>query len=336
MLRLPAIALAASMLLAASAAAQPACLPRPVTTPDSTGRLPSLQLGLAPAPTLCAYDMQDAPAGLGCWTVDAAKGALSASTTTGLPGHGRRVRADAAGCIDGFCVASGAAPPEPRLFAVSSSGTHAAMLDDEAVHVFDVRTKMRTVSIKLSDPQASDTTNVSNVPVRLLFVDDTIFVVGSDAGPFIGVWQFKADGRRLGRIVRNTQSGADGETFNVFQGSVSLLGAGHIALTDAGLRSMLVVPIGEGKPRLIRRTTASAPCSKTHMERMAEGDLTLPAACRAVVRRQFEPYFDASLVQLASGDFLVALTGPAQGELALLDARTLAEKRRIKPAKCPR
>lgn len=315
-----------------AAVAQSACLPKALFQENPDGRLPVLDLARDGAEAkLCAWSTGEPPKSLGCWTINPANGAVSASASSSLPGHGVRALPDATGCIDGYCVPLAGSPPSPRLFAVSTSGAHVVVQDEEALHVFEAATKTKTAAIKLSEPSAPQDTNVTNVPVRLLFADDTIYVVGSDAGPWIAVWRFGREGQRMGVIKRPGTA----EAFNAFEGAVNILDGQHVALADAGARAVLLVPVSGGAGKIIKRTVSHAPCTKSHMLQMAEGDLNLPSACRSAVRQRFEPYFDAPFVRLTSGAFLALLTGPAHGQISILNASTLAETARRPLARCP-
>lgn len=330
MLRVLACLFAATLPAVATAAAQPACLPAAVFAADGNGRMPSLDLGFVGAvPTLCARDATDRAALIGCWTVNPARGALTAAGARALPGHGRRAVPDTAGCTEGYCVAPSA---ETRLLATSTDGAHAVVLADAALHVFDAATKARTARIPLADPAAPDHTNVSNTPIKLLYAADTIYVVGSDAGPFIGVWAFKQDGRRLGLVKISADPAS--EAFNIFNGGINIVDGTDIALADAGLQTMLFVSVATSARQRLKRAVSPAPCTRKHMQSFAEGDLSLPPACRNAIRARFEPYLAMSALRLANGDVLTTLTGPAHGQLALLAGRTLAERKRIQLLRC--
>lgn len=327
------------MLLAAGltpglARAQPACLPLSLFPQKEDDLVPALDLGLvANVPTLCARRRDESAGLLGCWTIDAKTGALSVSTATNLPGQSQRGKTDPSGCIEGYCTAPKAAADELLLWAVSTDGAHAVILREQALHVFDGKAKTQTGVIPLSDSAAPDTSNVSNMPVRILYVADTIYVVGSDAGPFIGVWPFRQDGKRMGFVTEKQSE----QAYSVYLGTANVLDDTRVALANAGLRSMLVLSPGAGQRQEITRNVGRAPCTKQEMENVGFGDLDrLSAGCRKTVAARFEPYFDLAPIRLPSGHFLAALSGKGRGSLAILDGRTLTERQRLKLRRCTR
>jgi hypothetical protein len=319
------------LLVPALASAQSVCLPKSVVQKDADGRLPTLDLRGGATPTFCASNPGDPPSTLGCWTIAGTKGALTRSSATSLRGQSIAAVPDASGCIDGYCAPLLYSPASVRLVAASADSAHVVVQDEKSLHVFDEATKARIASIALSDETAPPESNVTNQPVRLLFVAGIIYVAGSDAGPFIAVWRFRTDGTRLGRINRPGSA----EAFNVFAGAVTIFDDKHIALTDAGLRHMALIPRAGGGGRLVTRVVRHAPCTRLQMETMSEGDLNLSGACRKVVRLNFEPFFGAPLVGLPSRDVLALLSGPQQGRIAILRGGDLTEIRRATLRICP-
>jgi len=337
---------AATIVSPAIAFADPACLPRALFPPDQESAPPKLDLGLiAGVPTLCGLNDANTSGVTGCWTVNAATGELTTSTTTTLPGHSQRGKTDANGCIEGFCPSPKANSDELLLWATSTDGAHAAILRDYVLYVFDTSTKAQTAVIPLSDEKAAENTNVSNEPMEILYAGNAIYVVGADAGPYTAVWSFKDDGTRAGIIPPNSSDERSGG-YSVYGGGVNVIDDEHIALIDAGLQTMLVVTAADGKRETLSRTISTAPCTKEevlyHLDlgdiEIGDGDaatqIGVSSACHATIVKNFEPYFDLDPVQLPSGDFLAALSGKARGTLAILDGKTLVEKSRIELARC--
>jgi hypothetical protein len=328
------------------ARAEPACLPLSLFPQEQGDGKQVLDLGLiANVPTLCAYSNWLHTGLLGCWAVDPAAATLSVSTATSLPGHSQRGKTDANGCIEGYCPAPKPDVDELLMWAVSTDGAHAAILREgtlgegdspgrrEALHVFDRRTKARTATIPLADDKAPANTNAGNSAVRFFYLGGTIYVAGSDAGPYIAVWAFEEGGRRLGMIEEASKP--HGHSYSIFNGGLNVIGDSHIALVDAGLQTMLILsPAGETRQLLVRRVSR-APCTEQEMDRFNYWDYdTLSKGCRKTVARSFEPYIDLVPVRLPSGDFLAALSGGGRGTLAILDGNTLREKRRIVLPRC--
>jgi hypothetical protein len=158
---------------------------------------------------------------------------------------------------------------------------------------------------------------------------DTLFVIGTDAGPFTGVWVFKEDGRRVGQVR------TDADALNIFQGGYGILGRDIVALADAGLQNMIVVTGANAVRQSTKRTTSYAPCTTDQFEQWMRGEDTGKGACKRVLAANYAPYIDISPAQLPSGDIITTLSGPAQGYLAVLNPVDLTEKYRIRLARCP-
>jgi hypothetical protein len=332
MFRLSSLAMSALLLAATFAAAQPACLPKSVFEKNSNKELPVIDLGyIDNVLTLCAYERAlNADRLLGCWTVNSTTAALGASAAKTIPGRGRRIDLDAQGCVNGYCIT-----PIPQsdgdsgpFFAVSTDGTHAAILTNTLLYIFATSTKAKVAEIELMKQGAPDETNVGNVPSGLLYSGDALFVIGSDAGPFVAAWVFKEDGSRAGRV------GTGEDALNIFNGGYGILGRDKVALADAGLQNMTTVTGANAAKQNTKRTTSYTPCTKKQFEQWTEGDDTLTAACKRVLDAKYAPYVDMSPVQLLSGDIITTLSGPAQGYVAVLDPTALTQKHRLQLARC--
>lgn len=313
--------------------AETACLPRVLFPKGESEPVPALELGLvAGVPTMCARRGADRAELLGCWSINPANGALSASSATSFPGHSLRGEPDAQGCIEGYCMPPPENADDPHLWATSTSGTKAVLLRERFLHVFDASSKAQTRVIALNEDNAPDGTNVSNQPVKLLYVGDTIYVVGTDAGPFKGVWSFKETGERLGIVTMTGKPGS--EALSVYLGAAQVIDSGHVLLSDAGLRQVVVLtPSGPRQDK--RRAVSTAPCTKDELQIIDLGDLDpVSKACRRTAAANIQPYFDLVPVRLPSGDLLAAFAGKLRGSLAVLDGNTLREKKRLKLARC--
>jgi hypothetical protein len=166
------------------------------------------------------------------------------------------------------------------------------------------------------------------MPWGLLYSGDTLFVVGTDAGPFSGVWVFKENGDRVGAIS------SDAEPFNIFGGGYGILGSNEVAVADAGLQDMIVVSGGNAAKRTIKRSVSYLPCTTEQFNQWIIGNDDQTGACKRVLDTRYEPYADISPVQLPSGDIITTLSGPAQGYVAVLDPANLKEMRRLTLARC--
>lgn len=313
--------LIAALLAPVAATADPVCLPKALF-PKGDAYVPTFDLGLvAGVPTLCAHADSEVGGLIGCWAIDPKTGALSASTATALPGHSQHRKTDAKGCIDGYCAPKAAAG-EMLMFVTSTDGAHAAILYDVSLYVFDAKTKKQTKIIPLSDEKAPDNTNVGNSPVEVMYAGNALYVVGTDAGPYIAVWSFKDDGKRTGIL-----------DLSVFAGGVNVLDDTKVALADAGLQSMLVVNASDGKTTEIKRPAKSAPCKAEDMQYL--GETSQPSkGCRKVLAKSFDPWANLDPILLPSGEYLAALAGSGRGSVAILDPVKLAQKKRFKLKRC--
>jgi hypothetical protein len=330
-----------ALLLATTlAATQPICLPKSVFVKNQDGEFPLMDLGyVKDALTLCAYATTPAiilgpDKRLGCWTVDPSTGALGASTTTAIPGRGRRVAVGAKNCIDGYCIPP-IKPDTKLIFATSTDGAHAAIVtsgsdsEGDAIYIFETGTKKKTVEIPLVKPDAPDNTNVSNAPVDLLYNGDTLFVIGSDAGPAIGATAFKENGDRGGTVM-----GDDDDPVNLFRGGYGILRRDQVGFADTGLQNMTTVTGANGGKQSSKRTVSYAPCKESEFEAWTRAEDGPKGACKRVLDAKYMPYTQMSPALLPSGDIITTLTGPAHGNIAVLRQAGLTELRRMKLARC--
>jgi hypothetical protein len=334
MLKLPGLAIVALLLSSLlAAAAPPACLPKSVFTKNIEGEWPLVDLGyINDVLTLCAYERAVTPKAdklLGCWTVDSTTGKLGASAVTAIPGRGRRADLDAHGCVNGYCIAPITPTDHRPIFATSTDGAHAAVLTGDLLDIFETSTKTKVAEIGLTKADAPAETNVSNVPWGLLYNGKTLFVIGTDAGPFTGVWVFKENGDRAGQIS------IDADRLNIFRGGYGILGGDKVAFSDAGLQNMITVSGANGAAQSVKRNVNHSPCTADQFEQWLEGDESETGSCKRALESKYRPYVDMSPVLLPSGDIIATLSGPAQGTIAVLNPTDLTEKRRLKVPRCP-
>jgi hypothetical protein len=333
MFKLPSLTIIGSVLATTLVAAQPACLPKSAFIKNANQELPVVVLGYIDNDlTLCAQQTAldyKSDKLLGCWTVDAKTAALGASTASAIPGRGRRTELDAQNCINGYCIAP--IPPDDSwpFFANSTDGTHAAVLTRSDLYIFATNTKAKVAEIELRKEDAPDDTNVGLESWGLLYNGDTVFVIGTAAGPGTSAWVFKDNGSRSGSIR------ADEDALNIFNGGYGILGRDKVALADAGLQNMTIVTGANAAKQSIKRNVSYAPCTKDQFEQWTRSEDIKSSACKRTLDAKYAPYVDMSPVQLPSGDIITTLSGPAQGYLAVLNPIGLTEKRRLKLARCP-
>lgn len=317
------------------ARAQTACLPSSIFQKNEDRWYQPFELGfVADRPTLCRPAERESSETSKCWSVDPETGALTDTSALHLPGLSQWRKVDASGCIDGLCTGPLSDAYPYLLWVSNTSDTHIAIYRDRALHIFDAASKRQTALIPLYDEKAPSLTNVSNEPVRMLFQSDTLYVVGSDAGPYMAVWVFKQDGTRLGLITERGKPDSNG--LSVYNGAANMLDSTRVIAANAGLRTAVVVSSADGKRQLQMRHASSAPCTREEMSMVDVGDIDqVSRACRRIFASRLEPYFNVVMIALPSGDFLAALSGKGRGSLAVLDRTTLMEKRRLRLARCP-
>lgn len=344
MFRKPSLAAIFFVLTATSGVcADSQCLPNSLFPTGDDAQPQPLELGLVGGvPTLCAANDEQTGGLAGCWTVDPDTGALSASNAEALPGRSQRGKPDANGCIAGYCLEPKPSSDEPLLWATSTDGAHAVILRDFVLHVFDAQTKAEAKAIPLSDETSPSDTNVGNEPIELLYTGSTIYVVGTDAGPYIAVWRYKDDGTRVGLITTSGGHEESDSGFSVYNGGVNVLDDGHVAIADAGLQKMLIFDANGTRDERSRSIDMSA-CTSEEMANVNIGDYQAASAdnsgevsqaCHDAVVKNLEPYFDLDPVRLPSGGILATLSGKGRGSVAILDETTLAEKKRIELKRC--
>jgi hypothetical protein len=333
MFKLLGVTMLASLLAGTLAAAQPACLPKSVFVKNANQELPVIVLGyIDNILTLCAHETAldyKSDKLLGCWTVDAKTAALGASTAGAIPGRGRRTELDAQNCINGYCIAP--IPPDDSwpFFATSTDGAHAAVLTKSDLYIFATNTKAKVAEIELRKEDAPDDTNVGLESWGLLYNGNTLFVIGTAAGPGTSAWVFKDDGSRAGGINTN------GDALNIFNGGYGILAGDKVALADAGLQNMTIITGANAAKQSIKRSVGYAPCTKDQFEQWTRSEEIKTGACKRTLDAKYAPYVDISPVQLPSGDIITRLSGPAQGYLAVLNRLGLTENHRLKLARCP-
>src|SRR5262249_54457470 len=115
-----------------------------------------------------------------------------------------------------------------------------------------------------------------------------------------------------------------------------ILSRDKVGLADAGLQNLTTVTGANAAKQTTKRTVSYTPCTKKQFEQWAQDSGEVEGrACKRVLGAKYRPYVDISLVQLPSGDIVTTLSGPAQGNIAVLNPTGLSEKRRLRLARCP-
>ncbi len=279
---------------------------------------------------VCAIDTDETRllGPVACWKVDLASGALSYQPAAVLPGRGISVLLDDR-CARGFCLPKDAKAPSTKIARMAWNGDNskAAVLVGDDVHVYDASSRAHESSFSIRGGKG-----VTNDPVAIHWVRDVLFVEGTDQGPFSAVWAFKADGTPIGGI--EAIGAKDGKPISTFGGSFSLLDKNRVAVAEQGFSTVTVYETSNGQRSKLVRKLTKPPCKNDEVDAYwkDENDKVSPK-CKDSLQKSFGPLQGATAVA-GSKNFLVMLRGTRLGELAVLDAKTLAEKKAIKLPWC--
>lgn len=304
-----------------------ACLP-PILKEHGAPRLELAAVGSDAM--ICAIDTDESRllGPVACWKVDLANGGLTYQNPAPLPGHGISVTLDDR-CARGCCLPKDAKAPASKIahMAWSADGSKVAVLAGDDLHLYDVASKAHESSFSIRGDKG-----VTNDPSAVHWVGDVLFVEGMDAGPFSAVWAFKADGSPIGPI--EAIGSKDGKPLSTYGGSFSLLDKTRVAVAELGFSTLTIYQVDTGQRSKLVRKLAKPPCKNDEVEAYWRGEEDkLPAKCKDSLTKTFGHLVGASAVA-GSKNFLVMLRGARLGELAVLDSKTLAEKKAIKLSWC--
>lgn len=275
---------------------------------------------------VCAIDEQpDRLLGpVGCWKVDLASGKLEYKAPEPLPARGFSVMLEGK-CARGYCL-----PSEPSSsivsFAKNLDGKKVAILAGDDVHIFDAESKAHESSFSVRGDKG-----VTNDPKAVHFLGERIVVEGADQGPYAAAWVFKIDGAAVGPI---TMLGAkDNKPISSYKGSFSILDKVRVAIGHHGMATLNTFDVNTGaRAKLVRKVDKLA-CKPAEIDAyFVDGD-KVTDKCRASIEKASGHLIGATVVAGAK-NFLVLLRGNRLGELAVMDAKSLAEKSVIKMPWC--
>jgi hypothetical protein len=301
------------------------CLP--VALKDKAA--PRLEVGAVTGELIvCAIDAQEdrllGP--VGCWKVDvkASPPALSYTAPMPIPGRGFSVRLDDR-CARGYCLPKDAkATGSVAHVAWSIDGSKVAVLVGEDVHLFDAASKAHEKTFSIRGDKG-----VSNDPTAVHWVGDAIYVEGTDAGPFAGVWVFKPDGTAVGPI----QPIGGTTPASTYGGSFSVLDKNRVAVAEQGFSTVTIYESDTGKRTKLVRKLVKPPCKPAELEAWWNDTGEVAAKCKEHMEKSFGPLIGAPAI--AGGkSFVIALRDTRVGELGLYDLKTLAEKPALKLPWC--
>lgn len=282
------------------------------------------------AAVVCAIDIDEARllGPVGCWSVDLASGALTGKALAPLPGHGLPVNLDDR-CARGYCLPKDAkAPPSKNVsLAWNADGSKVALLAGDDLHLFDAGTKAHEKSFSVRGDKG-----VSNEPKAVHWVADVLFVEGADQGPYSAVWAFKSDGTQVGPIT--AIGGKDDKPLSTHNGSFSILDKTRVGISEQGFSTLTIYEADTGKRSKLVRKLAKPPCKADELDAFwTDNNDAVGAKCKEHMTKSFSSLIGATAVA-GKTNFLVMMRGDRLGELAVLDAKTLAEKKAIKMPWC--
>ncbi|MBC7978226.1 MAG: hypothetical protein H7138_24845 [Myxococcales bacterium] len=305
------------------------CLPAELRTPNA----PRLELAaIGTDAVVCAID-QDRTRLLGpvgCWSIEVAgdnPGALTYQPAAPLPGRGLAVTLDDR-CARGYCLPKDAeAPKDPvALLSWNLNSTKVAVLAADTVHLYDAASKAHESSFSIRGERG-----VVGEPTAVHWNGEAVFVEATD-GTAAPVWVFKVDGTLVGPIEPISSKAA--APLSTRGGSFVLLDKARVAIAEQGMSTLTVYESATGKrTKLVRKLPASS-CKKGELEELwRDPGADASAKCKDYVGKTFAHLTGADAVA-GTKNLLVLLRGPRLGELAVIDAKTLAERKSIKMPWC--
>jgi hypothetical protein len=279
---------------------------------------------------VCALDTDEARllGSVACWKIDLTSGALTYAPDVKMVGRGISVLLDDR-CARGFCLPKDAKAPASKIarMAWNGDGSKVAVLVGDDLHIYDASSKAHESSFSIRGDKG-----VTNDPAAVHWVGDVLFVEGTDQGPFAAVWAFKADGTPVGGI--EAIGAKDGKPISTFGGSFSLLDKTRVAVAEQGFSTLTVYETATGQRSKLVRKLTKPPCKNDEVDAYWKDENDkVGAKCKDALQKSFGALQGATAVA-GSKNFLVMLRGPRLGELAVMDAKTLAEKKAIKLPWC--
>src|SRR5262245_42335341 len=239
--------------------------------PEGTNCLPAVLKGSG-APRLelaaldgeavvCAIDTEaDRLLGpIACWKVDVGTGDLEYQKPRPIPGRGFTVKLDER-CARGYCLPKDEkAEAKTAHIAWSLDGSKVAVNVDDKIHLYDASSKARESSFSIRGDKG-----VSNDPIRLYWVGDSIFVEASDGAAFTPVWVFKAaDGQQMGPLEA---IGKNAKPLSTHGGSFVILDDTRVGVSEQGFSSVITYEVASGKRAKLVRKLPKSPCKADEAE----------------------------------------------------------------------
>jgi hypothetical protein len=306
------------------------CLPAELRSPTA----PRLELAaIGSAAVVCAIDQERTRllGPIACWSVAVSGtnlGALTYQDATPLPGRGLTVMLDDR-CARGFCLPKEAkVPTDPvALIAWNLENTKVAVLVGDDLHIYNAQTRAHETSFSIRGDKG-----VTGDPTEIDWNGESIFVQATD-GTAAPVFVFKPDGIPVGPIEA-LGGGKDKAVLSTRNGSFLLLKPEQVAISEQGLTTLTIYETATGKRTKLVRKLPAPTCKKEELEAVwHDPTAQVSAKCRDYVTRNYAHLIGADAVA-GTKNLLMLLRGPRLGELAVVDAKTLAEHKAIRMPWC--
>jgi hypothetical protein len=300
------------------------CLPASLKTSNAA----QLQLAAVDGqPRVCAIDADKSRllGAIACWQVDLSSGALEYKPPAPLPGRSVGVLLTDR-CARGYCIPKDAKiSGEVAHMAWSPDGSKVAVVAGDDLHLFDAKKKEHDISFSIhADKGVPQDASVTAID----WVAGNLFITANDA-----VYVFKLDGTAVGPI-EPLGGGKDAKPISTRGGSFVVFDDKRVAVAEQGYSSVTVYEVDNGKRTKLARKISNGPCKKEELAGYWQEDLDkVGAKCKDHMSKMFGHLVGADAVA-GSKNLLVLLRGPRLGEFAILDPKTLTEKKAIKMPWC--
>ena len=304
--------------------------------PEGSSCLPEEKLNLQVALSgedvvLCGNDT-DSERALGqiaCWTIDKATGGLTYREPAPLPGRAMMDKTEV-GCARGYCPPT-KLPAGAAHVAISTDGAAAVVVVGSTASIFDAESKKHKSDFDLADAELADNAIKGNV-VDMVFVGDTVFVAAGESPSSTKVWMFKSDGKGLGTV--GSPNPKEKDPISVHAGSLSVLDADHVGVSEAGMSALYSIEVSTGKRAKLVRKLPKFTCTPKELAAYWSMDGSEVAGkCKSSIDPAVGPFIGADFIA-GKKAMLGSLRGGRRGELVVLDLKTLAEKTTIKLKVC--
>jgi len=288
---------------------------------------PRLELAaLGTDAVVCAIDTDDSRmlGPVGCWKIDLASGGLTYKSPEALPGRGFWVGLDDK-CARGFCLPKDAKADGKVLIAWEAEGSKVAVLAGDDVHLFDGGSKEHTSSFPIRGDKGA-----TGEAIGLYFANATVAVEAKEEA-VSSLFMFKADGTAQGPVL--ALGGKEEKALSTHKGSVSVLDKGRFAVSERGMETLTIYETADGKRSKLVRNAKKAACKPAELDAFWKDGEKVSDKCKGSIEA-LSGHLMGALAVAGAKNFLVLLRGDRLGELGVLDAKTLQEKKAIKMTWC--